>query len=150
MSRWDVDSPWTDEKTYRLRELWDDPANSCAAIGRELGVTKNAVIGKAHRLNLPPRESPLPGHTTAPKPPPLTAARRAHAAREALDLPRLDAQKQHLPRPSKCCWPIGEPGKPGFFCDRILEAGLTRTPYCREHTRAAYLGRAKNHNLENV
>lgn len=132
MSRWDADSPWTDEKKHRLRGLWADPAMSCAAIGRELGFSKNAVVGKAHRLGLPPRESPIQGHTTAPKPAPLTAKRREHAAREALDL--------------KCCWPIGEVGQPGrFFCDRVIEAGLTRTPYCREHTRVAYLGRAKNH-----
>ncbi len=49
---------WTEEIIARLRTLWDE-GHSTAEIGRRLGVSKNAVVGKAHRLALPPRPSPI-------------------------------------------------------------------------------------------
>ncbi len=49
---------WTEDIIARLRALWDE-GHSTAEIGRRLGVTKNAVVGKAHRLALPPRPSPI-------------------------------------------------------------------------------------------
>jgi GcrA cell cycle regulator len=49
---------WNDETMARLRALWIE-GHSTAEIGRRLGVSKNAIVGKAHRLNLPPRPSPI-------------------------------------------------------------------------------------------
>jgi GcrA cell cycle regulator len=49
---------WADDTIIRLRELWDE-GHSTAEIGRRLGVSKNAVVGKAHRLDLPARPSPI-------------------------------------------------------------------------------------------
>lgn len=49
---------WTDESIMRLRGLWQDGL-STAEIGRRMQITKNAVVGKAHRLTLPPRPSPI-------------------------------------------------------------------------------------------
>jgi GcrA cell cycle regulator len=49
---------WADETIVRLRELWSE-GHSTAEIGRRLGVSKNAVVGKAHRLDLPARPSPI-------------------------------------------------------------------------------------------
>ncbi|MCX5616879.1 GcrA family cell cycle regulator [Bombella sp. TMW 2.2559] len=49
---------WTDELIARLKELWEQGL-STAEIGRQLSITKNAVVGKAHRLGLPPRPSPI-------------------------------------------------------------------------------------------
>jgi len=49
---------WNDETMARLRALWNE-GHSTAEIGRRLGVSKNAIVGKAHRLNLPPRPSPI-------------------------------------------------------------------------------------------
>lgn len=47
---------------------------------------------------------------------------------------------RHFPRFSSaksCCWPIGEPGQPGFrFC---TSAALTGKPYCTEHAAVAYV-----------
>jgi len=40
---------WAEETILRLRALWDEGL-STAEIGRRLGVSKNAVVGKAHRL----------------------------------------------------------------------------------------------------
>ena len=49
---------WSDAVILSLRALWDEGL-STAEIGRRLGVTKNAVVGKAHRLDLPARPSPI-------------------------------------------------------------------------------------------
>ena len=49
---------WTDEVIGQLRALWAE-GHSTAEIGRRLGVTKNAIVGKAHRLDLPARPSPI-------------------------------------------------------------------------------------------
>jgi GcrA cell cycle regulator len=45
---------WTPKVVLSLRQLWDE-GHSTAEIGRRLGVSKNAVVGKAHRLDLPSR-----------------------------------------------------------------------------------------------
>ncbi|MDR3533861.1 MAG: GcrA family cell cycle regulator [Rhodopila sp.] len=49
---------WSEETIARLRELWSE-GHSTAEIGRRLGVSKNAVVGKAHRIDLPARPSPI-------------------------------------------------------------------------------------------
>lgn len=49
---------WTDEVIARLQDLWSQGL-STAEIGRQLSITKNAVVGKAHRLGLPARPSPI-------------------------------------------------------------------------------------------
>ena len=67
---------WTDEVITRLRQLWAE-GHSTAEIGRRLGVSKNSIVGKAHRLELDPRPSPIrnggPGarRKSRPTPPPL-------------------------------------------------------------------------------
>ena len=73
---------WTDAVILSLRALWDEGL-STAEIGRRLGVTKNAVVGKAHRLVLPARPSPIrrgvvsapaPRRATGPTLPPMEQA----------------------------------------------------------------------------
>jgi GcrA cell cycle regulator len=78
---------WAEETISRLRELWTE-GHSTAEIGRRLGVSKNAVVGKAHRLDLPARPSPIrrdgpsqaqprrsaPRRVAGPTLPPLTSA----------------------------------------------------------------------------
>jgi GcrA cell cycle regulator len=49
---------WNDESISRLRSLWQEGL-STAEIGRRMQITKNAVVGKAHRLILSPRPSPI-------------------------------------------------------------------------------------------
>jgi GcrA cell cycle regulator len=51
---------WTSEHDAQLRALWGE-AHSCNEIARRMGMTKNAVIGRAHRLKLPSRPSPING-----------------------------------------------------------------------------------------
>ena len=49
---------WTDDVISRLKALWAE-GHSTAEIGRRMGVSKNAVVGKAHRLALDARPSPI-------------------------------------------------------------------------------------------
>jgi GcrA cell cycle regulator len=52
------DTDWSDEVIGQLRALWAE-GHSTVEIGRRLGTTKNSVLGKAHRLDLPGRQSPI-------------------------------------------------------------------------------------------
>lgn len=45
-------SPWSDALTSRLIDLWHNSGQSAALIGKELGVSRNAVLGKVYRLGL--------------------------------------------------------------------------------------------------
>ena len=56
---------WNDENVKKLKELWDQGLPT-AQIGKLLGFTKNAVVGKAHRIGLERRPSPI--RRTAVKP----------------------------------------------------------------------------------
>ena len=51
-------SPWTEATITELTQLWSE-GHSGAEIGRRLNVSKNSVIGKARRLDLPGRPSPI-------------------------------------------------------------------------------------------
>jgi GcrA cell cycle regulator len=138
---------WTDEVIGKLCALWTE-GHSTAEIGRRLNISKNAVVGKAHRLNLPPRPSPIRRHTgdnPAPSRPP--APRRVQgptlpplAASLGVPPPQLRAIMQapkHTMRPTPCCWPIGEPGKPSFhFCNA---SSIPGKPYCEDHAAIAYV-----------
>lgn len=151
---------WTDETIARLRSLWEE-GHSTAEIGRRLGITKNAVVGKAHRLMLPARPSPIRRAEGQGRPPQRTAIRRvieatlpllvpvapALRAAEPVALPQPSRREPLLravpssPRPSgrisACCWPIGDPGTPSFrFCSDTSVAGK---PYCAQHASIAYV-----------
>ena len=49
---------WNDDNVTRLRDLWDQGLPT-AQIGKLLGFTKNAVVGKAHRIGLERRPSAI-------------------------------------------------------------------------------------------
>ncbi len=49
---------WNDAAIQRLRDLWTE-GHSTAEIGRRMGVSKNSIVGKAHRLDLPKRPDPV-------------------------------------------------------------------------------------------
>jgi len=68
---------WNDETIAQLTALWNEGL-SATEIGRRMSISKNAVVGKAHRINLPPRPSPIGRNTGAqPRKPP--APRRVTA-----------------------------------------------------------------------
>ena len=60
------DFEWTEEAIARLRTFWNE-GHSTAAIGRCMNTSKNAVVGKAHRLGLPSRPSPIRGKDSTPR-----------------------------------------------------------------------------------
>ena len=150
---------WSSEAIDQLRALWAE-GHSTAEIGRRMGVSKNAIVGKAHRLNLPPRPSPIrreaadgtprpavpqPRRIAPPSPREPGPMRRLEAAAPAAPVPAAPpapapaAVVRPFPRVSarSCCWPLGEPGTPDFrFC--AAEA-LGGKPYCAEHAAVAYV-----------
>lgn len=155
---------WNEEAIVRLRVLWTE-GHSTAEIGRRLGVSKNAVVGKAHRLDLPARPSPIrrdgnggaprqptPRRVAGPTLPPLSStalpaveaapphrpiAVAPQRAAPSVPAPRIQAVSRPFARTIACCWPIGEPGTPTFrFCDAQAIAGK---PYCTEHAQLAYV-----------
>lgn len=136
---------WTTEAIDRLRALWAE-GHSTAEIGRRMGITKNAVVGKAHRLSLPPRPSPIrreaegEGPVAAPKMPRPVVVPRQTAAAPLAARPVAPVAMRPFPRviaARTCCWPIGEPGTSGFrFCTAEATSGK---PYCPEHAAVAYV-----------
>jgi len=58
---------WTEAQIADLKRLWT-AGHSTSQIGTVLGVSKNAVIGKAHRIKLPARPSPI-RHSSSPRRP---------------------------------------------------------------------------------
>ena len=143
---------WNEETIARIRALWAEGL-STAEIGRRMGITKNAVVGKAHRLNLPARPSPIrrvpgekpaarraaPKRAVGPTLPALDSVPRSQAAspRPAVVLRPVPAQPRPAGRVSSCCWPLGEPGTPAFrFCG---DPTMPAKPYCEEHVALAYV-----------
>ena len=74
---------WTEERIERLKKMWHD-GSTASQIADELGgVSRNAVIGKAHRLGLEQRPSPVKPGEDVKKPAPAAAAVDAPAAKPA-------------------------------------------------------------------
>jgi GcrA cell cycle regulator len=127
---------WTTDVIDRLRALWAE-GHSTAEIGRRMGVSKNAVVGKAHRLNLPPRPSPIrrdpgaPRRTPAPRMAPAPrqfpgngAARRPATAAAALAVPAVvRAQPTALPAP---LGPAPAPAPPSAVVQSFPERAAPR------------------------
>ena len=165
MSTASTDFNWNDAAISRLKALWAE-GHSTAEIGRRMGISKNAVIGKSHRLDLAPRPSPIrpagqakerrPRRMSCPSlvelqgrppeeaklavsvpPPPVRVA----ATR--LVVPPAPEPPARTPLLSKhpCAWPIGEPGTTGFrFCAELAQAGK---PYCPGHCVHAYVEKTR-------
>ena len=114
---------WTEDRIALLTKLWEEGL-SAQEIGRQLDVTKNAVIGKAHRLGLQSRPSPIRrSKAIAPKKIKRTVGITGVAARSI---------------GPKCCWPYGDPQDESSF--RFCEGpALPGKPYCNEHYNIAYV-----------
>jgi GcrA cell cycle regulator len=87
---------WTEETIVRLRQMWDE-GHSTAEIGRRLGFSKNAIVGKAHRLDLDARPSPIRRET------PDTESACCQSHGEITTLPPLpsDEVKAEAPPPAE-------------------------------------------------
>jgi GcrA cell cycle regulator len=154
---------WTDERVELLKKMWLEGL-SASQIANELahGITRNAVIGKVHRLG-------LSGRVKSPAPAPARARPKARTEEEsrpaatpvvhgnlalAADLrpapapaPRRASEDVVIPmservsimdlRESMCRWPLGDPSTPDFrYCGAKMQIGAG--PYCAHHARIAY------------
>jgi GcrA cell cycle regulator len=143
---------WSPERIAELTKLWNDGL-ATSEIGKRLGISKNAVVGKAHRLHLSARPSPIRRvmmRSALPRPPrPLVhtpfegpkpvAPAAAHTPAHARATPPQPERVVELSNQT-CKWPIGHPNEPGFhFCG---ERAIVGKPYCQAHTAIAYV-RAK-------
>lgn len=142
---------WTDERVALLRKMWGE-GKTAAEIAKELGgVTRNAVIGKAHRLKLSNRLSPIQQNTkkVASKPA-ANEERRQPPRRVANDSKEFDKGIKGVSMADlggrMCRWPIGDPKDDDFrFCGHEIVAGL---PYCPEHSKAAYQTSSRSRTLK--
>ena len=141
---------WTADRVELLKSRFE-AGLSCREIAGDIGVSRNAVIGKLSRLNLTREKS---GDAQRP------ARKAAAKGRRAGTLPRLHRQMLLAlyaePEPAandqpihnehccsllelseeRCRWPISTPGAEDFcFCGNTPLEGL---PYCAGHTRLAY------------
>ncbi len=160
----DAGATWTDERVELLKKLWTDGL-SASQIAAELGnVTRNAVIGKVHRLGLSGRAKDVKTAPTTPRarkvtrtpsaPAPIAPQTHSNVVLAPISLQSVreepeasvDEDDVAIPmservtimdlRESMCRWPMGDPTKPEFrFCGARSITGL---PYCTHHARIAY------------
>ena len=136
---------WTSEKVEKLKELWAR-GYTASQIAEQLGdTTRNAVIGKAHRLNLEAR-APSKQSSSAPRSQEnrqiikrtSPMSRKAKFQSILLDKnfePENPKSLEDLTE-STCKWPIGHPNEDKFyFCGRKPEGEF---PYCKLHVLYAF------------
>lgn len=155
---------WNDERVEQLKKLWSEGLSASQIASRLGGVTRNAVIGKVHRLGLSgrattsrmkshrprprPANGPMPGNKRMmpkgnrfPAPPnsPLQQIYQAEPfqpSAEELDIPMAERKSIQTLLECHCRWPIGDPQMADFhFCGKQKVAGL---PYCEFHARRAF------------
>jgi GcrA cell cycle regulator len=133
-------SIWTPERIELLKSGFE-AGLSCRQIADDIGVSRNAVIGKLSRLHLTRQktgEAPRPARKPAPKLQQQMLDLRYAAPPAADDAPIQSGHGCSLFELSeqKCRWPISTPGAEDFcFCGNTPVEGL---PYCPGHTRLAY------------
>ncbi len=152
-----IQQGWTAERVETLKKFFD-AGLSCSQIACEIGTTRNAVIGKMHRLGLSrpknlfadrvkrprlPRDTWRP-KALRPKLRGLNIAAQREALMAAYPGPAGDAAAVESPHkcsllelsPAQCRWPISEPGSADFaFCANPSVDGIS---YCAGHARLAY------------
>lgn len=140
---------WNEERVTLLRKLWAEGL-SASQIAKQLGgVTRNAVIGKVHRLGLagratPSRPAKRPVRTARPRIVGPTSPRmRPQMTSPAVPMPQLDPIRLGDGKTvsvltlteSMCKFPIGDPTDADFaFCGRSSSFGV----YCADHARVTY------------
>jgi GcrA cell cycle regulator len=145
-------SPWADtDRVDELKRRWAS-GETCSVIAAGLGgdITRNAVIGKLHRLGLKSRDNDIrvrnlrgrpqnikgriaraKPRRAAPQPKPRPAAPLVGCDLFDATIPR-DRIKSLMDRPADvCCWPIGDPRQPDFgYCCAAVAGDR---PYCADH-----------------
>ncbi|HAJ90910.1 MAG TPA: gcrA cell cycle regulator family protein [Rhodospirillaceae bacterium] len=151
---------WTDERVVLLKRLWVE-GKTAAEIAKLIGggVTRNAVIGKAHRLKLSGRISPIQENTRGGIGGEAGGSRSVSTPRKSQKATIAKVSNREIIAPVQlppvqenycfgdgvslvdlkermCRWPIGDPKESGFkFCGGPSDEGI---PYCNHHARVAY------------
>ena len=130
---------WTYERIEKLKKLWEEGLTA-SRIAAELGdVTRNAVIGKAHRLGLSGRMVSK-GSSSGIS---IIRKKRIHLSKSQKMveiLTQADEPVNPVPfleiKDGLCRWPLGEPENSDFrFCGRSTNEGFV---YCRSHHKKAF------------
>jgi GcrA cell cycle regulator len=133
----DSRSAWSEDTVERLKVLWSQDELTASVIARRLGVSRNAVLGKVHRLKLPTRRGRQSVRSAPPpKAKPVRRVRRVRRPMTARTPTMADAAwtglVSRLERlPSQAChWPLGDPRDADFaFCGRPAAGRI----YCDAH-----------------
>ena len=141
---------WTDERVELLKTLWSEGLSAAQIANKMGGVTRNAVIGKVHRLGLSGRATPAKPQrgcgpaperkeTIAAKPAARTEMRSVIPEPESiapLVLDTGDKTTVNTIKNNMCKWPIGDPAKDDFhFCGQPALMGKSS---CTHHARMAF------------
>ena len=145
---------WTDEKIEKLKELWGK-GNTASQISEIIGgMSRNAVIGKAHRLNLSAkiktRASNNSNTQTTDNEPDNTAPRKIGKSKFKSLLIEKDFEPENPKQleeldENTCKWPSGHPNESTFyFCGR---SSLKDFSYCKLHLLYAFQPKGKKEDL---
>ncbi len=141
---------WTDEKVAKLKELWGK-GNTASQIAEIIGgLSRNAVIGKAHRLNLSAKIKTRTASSNK-KFEELQSYQNSNSKRGRKNkFKSLIIEKDFEPENPKqledldeksCKWPIGHPNEKSFyFCGR---SSLKDFSYCKLHVLYAFQPKGK-------
>lgn len=142
-----AESGWSDDRITTLKTLWLEGL-SASQIAKQLGgVTRNAVIGKIHRLGLSGRGQPSkPARLERPAAPRVARRPALTKASATVRSPTPPSRPEPVPEgpglvssmsllgAHACKWPIGDPKADGFsFCGRMASG-----PYCPAHKAQAF------------
>ena len=145
---------WTEEKITKLKQLWGK-GNTASQIAEIIGgISRNAVIGKAHRLNLSAKIKTRTAtsnqsfeNSLNEKSVKNTKVRRSKFKSLIIEKdfePENPKQLEQLDENS-CKWPIGHPNEKSFyFCGR---SSLKDFSYCKLHLLYAYQPKGKKEDI---
>ena len=145
---------WTDEKVAKLKELWGK-GNTASQIAEIIGgISRNAVIGKAHRLNLSAKIKTRTATTNQNFENSLEEKNNKFNKSRRSKFKSLIIEKNFEPENPKqleeldensCKWPIGHPNEKSFyFCGRT---SLKDFSYCKLHLLYAYQPKGKKEDV---